>query len=149
MKKGLYLIIIYACMTLLCGCDKLPANGDLDGLWQLVEIKKGDEVTDVRENHLYCSFQLKLFMLGNANNPRAFFGYFEHTDSTMHFYNFTFRSDYTEDNNYDKPMFVDKDMTVISPWGFYSMDCTYDVLKLDAKEMVLRHETTEIRYKKL
>ncbi len=143
--------ILFFTITLLAttGCDKLPANGDLDGLWQLMEIDTGGTVTDTKSDRLYCSFQLHLFMLGSQQaGPRAYFGYFEHKGSTIRFHRFTFRSDYTEDSNEDRLM-TDDDLSVIQPWGFTSTDCTFTVKELTGKRLVISQGETTITYRKL
>jgi len=148
-RKHILTYILVAIVFMLTGCDKLPINGDLDGLWQLMEIKQGDDIKEVKTDRLYCSFQLHMFMLGDDGHPRGYFGNFEHEGNTMRFYNFTYRSDYTQESNYDKFMSYDKDKSVISPWGFYSTDCTFDVVKLNSSELILQHENLIIKYRKL
>lgn len=141
--------IFFAFLIVFTACDKMPANGDLDGIWQLMEISDDKSVKDMKDSRMYCSFQLKLFMLGSEKlGPRAYFGYFEHTGSTIRFHHFTFRSDYTEDSNMDKLM-TDADIDVISPWGFYSTDCTFDVKELNSSRLVLSKGKTTITYRKL
>jgi hypothetical protein len=148
MKKVIFSIFILS-LTLLTACDKLPANGDLDGLWQLMEIREGNSRKDMKDSRMYCSFQLKLFMLGSEKaGARAYFGYFERTGSTIRFHHFTFRSDYTEDSNMDKLM-TDADIDVIKPWGFYSTDCTFEVKELSSSRLVLSKDNTTIIYRKL
>ncbi len=130
-------------------CDKLPANGDLDGLWQLMEIENAGTVTDMKSNRMYCSFQLHLFMLGSAKDgPRAYFGYFEHKNGTIRFHQFTFRSDYSGTPSEDKLM-TDDDLSVIQPWGFTSTDCTFTVKKLTGSALVLDNGTETVTYRKL
>src|SRR3712207_6070278 len=74
MKRIIPYIIITATL-LFSACDKVPENGLLDGLWQLMEIEDEGTRKDISQEHLYCSFQLKLFMLGDrVKNSRAYFG---------------------------------------------------------------------------
>lgn len=149
--KRLATSILLAALTLfsLSTCDKLPENGDLDGLWQLMEINSGGTITDTKSDRMYCSFQLHLFMLGSQQaGPRAYFGYFEHKGSTIRFHQFTFRSDYTEDSNEDRLM-TDDDLNAILPWGFTSTDCTFTVKELTGKKLVISQGETTITYRKL
>lgn len=141
-------IIAFLFAILLSGCDKLPANGDLDGMWQLMSIQQGNTIKEMKAERLYCSFQLKLFMLGDKKDPRHYFGYFEHNDNTLHFHTFTFRSEYVEGGKIDELMKDEKDLAVIAPWGFYSTDCIYNVVKLNSSELILEHNDIKIVYRK-
>lgn len=145
--RALPLIILFL-SVLLSGCDKLPANGDLDGLWQLMSVQQGGKTVDKKAERLYCSFQLKLFMLGDDSHPRNYFGYFEHSNGTLRFHTFTYRSDYVEGGKTDELMTDEKDIEVIAPWGFYSTDCVFSVVKLNSSELILEHGDTKIVYRK-
>ena len=147
--KTLLNISLLVLLLLLTSCDKVPINGDLDGLWQLMSIQQGDDVRDTKADRLYCSFQLHLFMLGEDSGPREYFGRFEHEGNTIRFYSFTYRSKYTEESNYDQLMTDDADLAVIAPWGFYSTDCTFDVVTLNSSTLVLRSGNTTITYRKM
>lgn len=145
--KNIFLAIM-AVLTF-SACDKLPANGDLDGLWQLMKIEADGITSDKKDSRMYCSFQLHLFMLGSQQDgPRAYFGYFEHQNGTIRFHHFTFRSDYSENSSEDKLM-TDDDVSTISPWGFKSTDCTFKVTELNGKQLVISDGDTTITYRKL
>lgn len=146
MKKILSIISIIT--LLFTACDKWPENGYLDGMWQLMEIETDGIKQDTKDQGLFCSFQLKVFMLGSrATESRAFFGYFEHNDSTMRFHHFTFRSNYTEESNVDKLMTED-DLPIIAPWGFYSIDSSFKVVDLTSNKLILKHKDTILTYRK-
>lgn len=149
MKHRVCSIIIIFLTFLLSGCDKLPANGYLDGLWQITSIEQGGVKTEMKSKKLYCSFQLKLFMLGTWSFPRQFFGYFERNGDTIRFYSFTYRSDYIIGGKGDELMTDEKDLDVIAPWGFYSTDCMYNISTLNSSELILEHGSTKITYRKL
>lgn len=148
MKTILYKITACLCL-LFISCDKMPENGDLDGLWQLMEISDNGNVRNTKADRLYCSFQLKLFMLGDPTEPRHYFGYFANNGNTIRFHNFTYRSNYSQDNqSEDKLMNDDEDLQTIAPWGFYSTDCTYSI-ELSSKILILRHDNLTITYRKI
>lgn len=147
MKIRIYSILLFT-LAMFTACDKLPENGDLDGMWQLMEISEGGTVKNIKDSNIYCSFQLKLFMLGSKKDgSRAYFGYFEHKGNAIRFYNFTFRSNYSEESNEDKLM-TEKDIDVIRPWGFYSTDCTFEVKELTSSRLVITKDKTTITYRK-
>lgn len=149
MKKALIYILLATLATFTSCENKMPKNGDLDGLWQLMEISDNGKVENVKDSSIYCSFQLKLFMLGSEKDgPRAYFGYFTRTGNMIRFYNFTYRSNYTDQSNEDVLM-TEKDIDVIKPWGFYSTDCTYELKVLTDSYLVLNKDKTTITYRKL
>lgn len=146
MKKILF--ILFAIQFLFGSCDKWPENGDLDGMWQLMEFSHDGTKSDMKAERLFCSFQLKVFMLGSKTaGGRAYFGYFEHTDDMIRFHHFTFRSQYTEDANVDELM-TDDDIDKIRPWGFYSIDSRYKIEELTGNSMILIHEQDTLKWRK-
>lgn len=61
MKKILYFIILLAFVAGITGCNKQDCNGDLDGMWQLVEWKdpKG-AVIATGDDMIFYSVQLQM-----------------------------------------------------------------------------------------
>lgn len=142
-------ITIVLIAIVIAGCDKVPVNGDLDGLWQLMEIKQGEQTIDKKADRLYCSFQLSLFMLGrDGGKSRLYFGRFERDGGTLHFYDFTFRAAYTEESTLDRLM-TDEDIPTIAPWGFYAIDCPFEIVTLNSQALVIKHGDTVITYRKM
>lgn len=145
----IYNIIAIILMSLITSCDKVPANGDLDGLWQLMEIKQGEQAVDKKGDRLYCSFQLSLFMLGHdGGKARQYFGRFERNGGTLRFYDFTYRAAYTDESNLDQIM-TDEDLPYISPWGFFAIDCPFEIVTLNSQALVIKHGDTVISYRKM
>lgn len=66
-KKHLITSCIAASSLVLgaAGCDKLPANGELDGMWQLTQMTPAatGETADKKAEHIYWSFQLDMMMI--------------------------------------------------------------------------------------
>ena len=50
------------------GCGKLPINGDLDGQWQILEIRYADDRIETPERAYYC-VQLHTITLRQVNGP--------------------------------------------------------------------------------
>lgn len=136
---------------LLSGCDKWPTNGDIDGMWQVMEISREDKIEDVKDMKLYCSFQLRLFCLGDIQKTQRIFGYTEYGSNTIRFHTFTYRSEYTEDNNVDVLLEDNNpnDLETIQKWGFNSTDCTFKIEELNSSRMVLSNNGTKITYRKI
>lgn len=73
MNKILFPILSAAVLltSFLSSCDKMPENGDLDGMWQLLEVKykKGDahdSIVSKKEEQIYWAVQFKLISIRNA-----------------------------------------------------------------------------------
>ena len=148
MKKSVFVLFAFVC-CIVASCDKLPANGALDGQWQLVEKEEHGAKTDLKGKRLYCSFQLKVHMFGSRElGIRKYFSYFEHKGNKLRFHTFTHRSKYLEDNNVDK-LITPEETDLIAPWGYYAVDCSFDVVELNNNTMVLEANGTKIRYRKL
>lgn len=61
-------LLILWCLILLTGCGKLPINGDLDGQWQILEIRYADDRIETPERAYYC-VQLHTITLRQVNGP--------------------------------------------------------------------------------
>ena len=69
--KPLYLLLLSLALLLFAGCGKMPENGDLDGLWQLVEMHSKADPTDPQYSHytdkraekVRWAFQLQLLSM--------------------------------------------------------------------------------------
>lgn len=148
MKIKISIICMFLCIHFV-SCDKVPVNGALDGQWQLMERIEDNETTNLKDQHLYCAFQLKVCMIGSRLlGVRKYFCYFEHKGDQMRFHTFTHRSAYTEDENVDK-LITEEEIETILPWGFYSTDCTFKVEELNNSRMVLSANGKKLVYRKL
>jgi len=72
MKK--WMIILPFLLLALTACDKKwDCNGDLDGMWQLVEWKdKSGEVKATKEDMIFYSFQLQMASFRKQSEPVFF-----------------------------------------------------------------------------
>lgn len=148
MRKSI-LIIFALITTIFASCDKVPINGALDGQWQIMEMEENGTTTSMKDKSLYCAFQLHVCMFGSKKEGvRKYFCKFEHTGNKMRFYTFTHRSAYTEEENIDK-LITEEELGIILPWGFYSTDCTFDVIELNNSTMILSANGKKITYRKL
>ena len=74
MNKLISLISLSATLltaSLLSSCDKMPENGKLDGMWQLLEVdykKTGsaDSIVNTKDKQIYWAVQFKLISIRNA-----------------------------------------------------------------------------------
>lgn len=128
-----------------CSCDKMPANGDLDGMWQIVEIERDGNTQNVQADRIYMSIQLKLFMLGEQNNPNKCYGYFEHVGDKIRFWKFSYDSAHESEADDNLPV-EEENIQFIKLWGFYTLDETFNVEHLTKNDMTLRSDSVRIRY---
>ena len=141
-KKLIYILIM--CTTLIA-CDKMPANGDLDGMWQLVEITHDGTIRNVQQDQIYMSIQLKLFMLGRKENSREYYGYFEHKDGYIHFWQFSYASTNESESDNNFPI-QEANKSLIERWGYYSLDEKFKVIQLTSNKLILENDNARIKY---
>lgn len=68
--------LIILCLFILSlgmnGCGKMPINGDLDGQWQVMEVRNGEEqVVFPTGKRFYFNFYLHVCQLGTEDNRPA------------------------------------------------------------------------------
>lgn len=132
--KKLFIIFIVLLFT---ACDKLPMNGNLDGMWQLMAIKDNvtGSVSDVKSNRLYYSFQLYLVELGNAE----FYAHFSHRNDSIIMYDWC---DGTAINN------KLTDATTLNKFGLYELKDSFKVEVLTNEKMQLRSRKATLNFRK-
>lgn len=62
------LLLLLWSLILFVGCGKLPINGDLDGQWQILEIRYVDGRVETPERAYYC-VQLHTITLRQVSGP--------------------------------------------------------------------------------
>lgn len=142
MKK--YIIPILLALFTFLSCDKMPANGDLDGMWKIMEIEHDGTVRNTEDEHLYMSIQLGLFELYTPP-MHSVFGYFDHKDNTIRFYQFSHNSS-NESESDDNYPYSESEISWLSQWGHYSLDETFNIEKLTRNELILKSDSTRIKY---
>ena len=61
MKKTSCIFVLVAAIMIFAGCNKWDCNGDLDGMWQLMEWRdKDDVVKATKQDMIFYSFQLQM-----------------------------------------------------------------------------------------
>lgn len=84
--------ILYICLLLLiCSCERIFINGELDGMWRLQRVESADEV--VFPDSIFYSFQRHLLMAGiysETAHPRNFYmGCFYYDGNSIMMNNFS------------------------------------------------------------
>lgn len=142
MKRLLHILLI---CFLLTACDKLPANGDLDGMWQLIEVEHNGVIRNVKEEQIYMSIQLKLFMLGDRINSMRYYGYFDHKGDSICFWQFSYPSMNESDEDNNIPVEEDEKED-LEKWGFYSLNEVFRIEKLTKDLLIMESDSAKIRY---
>lgn len=101
-RRGLLLAavaLLAACLAL-PSCDKMPDNGALDGMWQLMEIERGGTVENVKATQTYWSIRTNLVQLSSLTAQR-YYAHFTRQGSRLTLYDLSHNcSTVTEaDNN--------------------------------------------------
>lgn len=148
-----YILILFSSFCMLCSCDKTPANGDLDGMWQLMEASEADgngsyaNAVSRKEDGIYWNFQLQLLMIHSQFEPLN-----GHTFDTAA--RFT-RSGNKLDITATYVHFGDRDSLLadpacgeLIPLGIHGNSASYTINKINAKEMVLSSVHNRLVFRK-
>lgn len=138
MKKFYFIISI---VFILIACDKVPMNGNLDGMWQLMTIEDNTtgSVSNVKNNRLYYSFQLHLVEL---NNNEAF-AHFSHRGDSIIMYDWCYGN--SEGNSVNVKM---TDVIALNKFGLYELTDSFKVKALTNEKMQLRSRKTTLSFRK-
>lgn len=72
MKRLAYSIVIFA-ITVMSSCDKIDHNGDLYGMWQLLEWRDASgNVVANKEDMIFYSFQLQMARFDKKTYPMLY-----------------------------------------------------------------------------
>jgi len=139
MKKFYFIIILIA--FIVTACDKVPMNGHLDGMWQLMAIQDNTagSVSDVKTNRLYYSFQLHLVEL---NNNEAF-AHFSHRGDSIVMYDWCYGN--SDGNSVNVKM---TDAAALNKFGLYELRDSFKVEVLTSEKMQLRSRKATLSFRK-
>ncbi len=152
MKRNILFSLIV--VLVLSACDKLPKNGDLDGMWQLMTIEKtGMSPENVKSKKLYYSFQLDLVQFNDANTQSdrtAYYAYFNHKGDSLSL-NTLCKPCTNESEDDDNVPFTQEEIEVqqvMASWGIYTLNPRFKVMKLDSDAMILQSEEVRLTFRK-
>ncbi len=131
----------------LFSCDKVPMNGDLDGMWKLTSIQVLSDVRDTREPATFMCIQLHLT---EWRRERAqYFSHFTHEGDSLFFYDFAHASlhrSQADDNKWITA--AEMESGQMDAWGIHNLDARYKVRELDGEALVLQKNDTILFFKK-
>ena len=141
-KHNLYIPLLFLILSLgFSNCDKLPKNGELDGMWQLMEIQYNnngsyDSIVNQKEKQIYLSIQLDLFAFKSYKTfypplTEETIGRFNHTNNKLKLYDFYKHYD-------DKDVSIDNvNTTILRPLGIDGNKADFTIEDLDSEKMIL------------
>lgn len=138
MKHIFFIILLLAFIT--SSCDKMPCNGDLDGMWQLMSISNDSIETSTKDLKIYYSFQLHLLQLNKETSPyKRFYAHFNHSNDSLKIYDVCEKSDLN--------IFISNPDT-LKEFGITELKDGFKVNSLNSKTMILEKEGTTLTFRK-
>lgn len=141
-----HILFVFAAL-LLTACDKMPMNGDLDGMWQLLTEEKADTTLNVKDSRIYISFQLHTVQFDAHGTSRQYYATFTHRGDTIAYSTICHAAAY-ETQTDDNELVTADELPALSTWGIYSLQPTYTVLRLSSETLVLRSDSSTLRLRK-
>lgn len=139
MKKIVLIIVLLQ----LFSCDKLPINGKLDGMWQLMEIEYTNGIVEHPEK-TYYSIQLHLIKLSKVYEGSL------HGSNAV---NYVGRFEYTADSLVIKDLRANKDEDLVTkeqliPFGLNGPVDRFKIEKLTNDKMILQSGSVMLSFRK-
>lgn len=142
MKNRIFNILLGAfvavlAMALFGSCRKAPINGKLDGQWQIMSVEWLADGSDISpELRSYIDINLHVIQLRNVSLSETQ-GSLISGNLAYDKNNSTMTVDFPYNTEGGKLM-------QLQPWGIYSNPETFEIVKLDGKQLVLKSSQTMI-----
>lgn len=155
MKQIIWFVLILVAGV--CSCDKLPKNGDLDGMWHLqrmTTLSATPQVEeDVAQQQIYWCVQLDLLQINStqrvmyrdeATGKQTYNAYcrFEHTGTTLNV-NKVYLSFDVKDS-----LLLDPTTRVMEPYGIMGCADEFHIEHLGSKQMILVSDDKRLVFRK-
>lgn len=152
-----YLSCLLLSLICLTACDKLPENGDLDGMWQLVELSEAapdgsgyGDARNMKSERIYWCVQLKLLSIlrrDGTQNPTN-----GETEETLCRFNhaggtFSITEMYYHYRNHDE-LITDEHFEGLAFTGIHGNKADFRVERLNGKEMILCSDDSRLVFRK-
>lgn len=151
--KHIGLLALLGCsLLLLSSCDKMPENGDLDGMWQLMTIQTPQGTRQVQQQ-AYIIFYMKLAEWRVPVKPQTldfhYYSHFNQQGDSLCFYDLCHASAHTVSDSDDIPVTVEEIAAgALADWGIHTLHTRYRVLQLNAKHLTLEKADTVYAFRK-
>lgn len=148
-----FFILIAAFM--LNSCDKVPMNGQLDGMWQIMTVQTAAGTHDAKADCAYLSIQLHLcqwdqLSKANQNGHVRFYSHFRREGDNIIFYDFA-KPSLHRSNLDDNEMLTNDEMEtqkLMGVWCVYHLNDSFHIRELNSENLVLEREDTVIHFRK-
>ena len=139
----------------LISCDKVPMNGQLDGMWQIMKVQTAAGTHDAKADCAYLSIQLHLcqwdqLSKANPNGHVRIYSHFRREGDNIIFYDFANPSLHRS-NLDDNEMLTSDEMEAqkrMDVWGIYHLNDSFHIRELNSKNLVLEREDTVLHFRK-
>lgn len=120
-SKKISILITILSYVLFSSCEnKMPVNGKLEGMWQVMSIEHEGVFTDLKDQKVYWSFQLNLVQLSSSlNGYTRMYARFIRDKNELDFYDFVYNSENaleSDNNEWVSP----ENSSVLNRWAIYS-----------------------------
>ena len=154
MASRILSLLLLVASGFLISCDKLPDNGNLDGMWQLMTVEDGDEKS-VKDTKVYWSIRTNLVQLSSIDGTRMY-AHFEKMGKAFEMYDLCYNSKNANptDNNEWIPF---EDREILFRFGILAekdaqrsgrLHQLFRVETLTENTMVLCADTYKLRFRK-
>lgn len=145
MKKILVVTLLIA--SVLLSCDKMPMNGDLDGMWQLMSEQVGDSTISRKSDGVYLSFMLHTVQFDTVGGRACYYSEFTHQGDTIALSNICHNSQTYATTDTNEPV-TEEELSILRPWGVYTLSPCYHVDRLTKETLVMTSEWSTLRFRK-
>lgn len=148
--KYLKQILLMFFTVLVLSCDKMPMNGDLDGMWQLVseQLAGSNTIDDKKADRIYISFQLHTAQFDGRGIVNKYYSTFKHKNDSLQFINICTNSLNATKEDDNRLLTENEIIQNMSDWGFVCLNPSFKVVSLNSKHMVLRSEYSTLYFRK-
>ena len=128
-------------------CDKVPMNGRLDGMWQILSVETPQGVRDVKSERAYMSIQLHLTQWDYAN--QRYYAHFSHEGDSSCFYDFAGLSAHATVAD-DDPAITAEEMSggLFHVYGIHTLDARFRIVHLSGSSLILQAADTTLTFRK-
>lgn len=146
MNKRIYTGLLVFLLILLGGCEKAPINSDIEGMWKLEEYTTTEDGVTHPCERIYYSIQLWVVDIAEKQGTNGYapsigrFAYGE-DGNTVIMKDFYYRKGTTDSKEPTK-------LEDLQPYGLNSLETTFEIVKSDGKNMVLRSDYATLTFSK-
>lgn len=139
-------------------CDKLPQNGELDGMWQVMTLEKDGKTLIMKDSMVYWSFRMNVaqFTSNFKHDSRIYYSHFHKSNQTLSFNDFCKAAAYESVTDNNEWINI-TESTILNKWCLYpnkdpnhqnKVSITYKIEKLTSSSLILYNNNEKITFRK-